>query len=177
MPARSSSVAPDHPDALHYAGVLAHQHGRSDEALALIERSLELAPDQPDWYSNLGIVLQARGDLEGAIEAYRRAIALDPAHANAHSNLGVLLRVQRELDEAEAAYRTRHRARIPSTPTRTTTWRCCSSATGPHAGGGDLLLQGADAEAALSGGAARAGAGLLHARRARQGHRRSARSG
>ena len=58
------AVAPDHPDALHYAGVLAHENGRSDEALALIERSLELAPDQPDWYSNLGVVRQARGDLE-----------------------------------------------------------------------------------------------------------------
>ena len=49
-------VAPEHPDAMHYAGVMAHEDGRSDEALALIERSLELAPDQPDWYSNLGIV-------------------------------------------------------------------------------------------------------------------------
>ena len=54
-------VAPDHPDALHYAGVLAHQQGRSDEAIALIERSLELEPEQADWHSNLGIVLQARG--------------------------------------------------------------------------------------------------------------------
>jgi predicted TPR repeat methyltransferase len=100
------AVAPEHPDALHYAGVLAHENGRSDEALPLIERSLELAPDQPDWYSNLGVVRQARGDLEGAIEAYRRAIALKPAHARAHGNLGVLLKVQGSLAEAEAEYRT-----------------------------------------------------------------------
>ena len=26
-------IAPNHPEALHYAGVLAHQQGRSDEAL------------------------------------------------------------------------------------------------------------------------------------------------
>ena len=99
------AVAPDHPDATHYAGVLAHENGRTDEALVLIERSLELAPGQPDWYSNLGIVRQARGDLEGAIEAYRHAIALAPEHANALGNLGVLLKVQGNLPEAEAAYR------------------------------------------------------------------------
>src|SRR5215813_7607947 len=51
--------APNHPAALHYAGVLAHQQGRSEEALTLIRRSLALAPDQADCYSNLGIVLQS----------------------------------------------------------------------------------------------------------------------
>jgi predicted TPR repeat methyltransferase len=99
------AVAPEHPDAMHYAGVLAHENGRTDEALALIERSLELAPGQADWYSNLGIVRQARGDLEGAIDAYQRAIALAPEHANAHGNLGVLLKVQGNLPDAEAEYR------------------------------------------------------------------------
>ena len=99
------AVAPDHPDAMHYAGVLAHENGRTDEALVLIERSLELAPGQADWYSNLGIVRQARGDLEGAIDAYQRAIALAPQHANAHGNLGVLLKVQGNLPDAEAEYR------------------------------------------------------------------------
>ena len=98
-------TAPDHPRALHYAGVLAHQQGRNDEALALIERSLELAPDQADWCSNLGIVLQSDNRLGPAIASYRRAIAIDPDHANAHNNLGVLLRVTGQPTEAEAAYR------------------------------------------------------------------------
>ena len=98
-------VAPHHPGAVHYAGVIAHEDGRTDEALTYIERSLELDPEQPDWYSNLGIVRQARGDLEGAIDAYRHAIALKADHANAHGNLGVLLKVQGNLVEAEAEYR------------------------------------------------------------------------
>jgi len=33
---------PVHPDALHFAGVLAHQQGRHDEAIALIQRSLAI---------------------------------------------------------------------------------------------------------------------------------------
>jgi tetratricopeptide (TPR) repeat protein len=102
---RIIEAAPDHPRALHYAGVLAHQQGRNDEALALIERSLALAPDQADWCSNRGIVLQSDGRLEPAIASYRRAIALDPGHANAHNNLGVLLRATGRPVEAEAAYR------------------------------------------------------------------------
>jgi predicted TPR repeat methyltransferase len=100
------AVAPDHPQALHYAGVLAHQVGHDDEAIALIEKSLALAPDRADWYSNFGIVLQERGRLDEAIAAYHQAIALDPGHANAYSNLGVLLRATGKPVEAEATYRT-----------------------------------------------------------------------
>jgi predicted TPR repeat methyltransferase len=102
---RVLETAPDHPRALHYAGLLAHQQGRNDEGLALIERSLALVPDQADWYSNLGIVLQSDGRLDRAIDSYRRAIAIDPSHANAHNNLGVLLRATGQPVEAEAAYR------------------------------------------------------------------------
>jgi len=98
-------VVPDHPDAVHYSGVLAHQEGRSDDALRLIEKSLVLAPDRADWYSNLAIVLRDLLRLDDAVTACRRAIAIDPDHANAHSNLGVLLKTQGRVAEAEAAYR------------------------------------------------------------------------
>ena len=96
---------PDHPGALHFSGVLAHQQRRNEQAVALIERSLALAPDHADWYSNLGIVYQSDGRLHQAVDAYRRAIAIDPGHANAHSNLGVVLRAIGKPAEAEAAYR------------------------------------------------------------------------
>ena len=102
---RVLETEPDHPRALHYAGVLAHQQGRNDEALALIERSLALVRDQADWHSNLGIVLQSADRLDRAIDSYRRAISIDPSHANAHNNLGVLLRATGQPVEAEAAYR------------------------------------------------------------------------
>ena len=69
---RVLEMAPDHPRALHYAGVLAHQQGRNEEALALIERSVAFVPDQADWYSNLGIVFQSEQRLDRAVEAYRR---------------------------------------------------------------------------------------------------------
>ena len=98
-------VAPDHADALHFSGVLAHQQARSEQAVALIERSLELEPDRADWHSNLGIVLQDRLELDDAVVAYERAIALEPEHANAHNNLGVVLRAKGKAEEAEEQYR------------------------------------------------------------------------
>jgi predicted TPR repeat methyltransferase len=107
---RVLETAPDHPRALHYAGVLAHQQGQNEEAVALIERSLALVPGQADWHSNLGIVLQSDQRLDPAIDSYRRAIEIDPGHANAHNNLGVLLRAVGRPVEAEAAYRAAIRA-------------------------------------------------------------------
>jgi len=98
-------AAPAHAEAMHYAGVLAHQRGQSDEAIALIEQSLTLSPKRADWYSNLGIVYRDRLRLEDAIAQFRRAVALDPEQANALSNLGVVLRALGQLDEAEASYR------------------------------------------------------------------------
>jgi len=102
---RILDVAPDFAAAVHFSGVLAHQQGKTAEAVALIERSLELEPDRADWYSNLGIVLRDRLKLDEAVVAFRRAIAIDSKHANAHSNLGVVLRAQGKLIESETAYR------------------------------------------------------------------------
>ena len=98
-------IAPEDPNVLHFSGVLAHQQGRTDEGIALIQRSLELDSKQADWYSNLGIVYNAAHRFDDAIAAYERAIALEPRHANAHNNLGVLLRATGKPVEAEAAYR------------------------------------------------------------------------
>src|SRR5215471_13230587 len=96
---------PDHAAAVHFSGVLAHQEGHSEQAIALMERSLQLEPDHADWHSNLAIVLKDRLRVDEAVAACRRAIAIDPDHANALNNLGVLLRAQGDLAGAEEAYR------------------------------------------------------------------------
>jgi predicted TPR repeat methyltransferase len=98
-------VAPDHPDIVHFYGVLLHQLGRSEEGIAAIERSLTLEPDRAECYNNLGIILRAVERYEEAASAYAKATELDPLHANAYNNLGVLRRFTGKPDEAEAAYR------------------------------------------------------------------------
>jgi predicted TPR repeat methyltransferase len=98
------AAVPEHPDVLHYAGILSHQQERHDEAIALIQRSLALVPDRADCYSNLGIVYKAQGRLEEAASAFDRALALEPRHVNALSNRGVLYRAQGRDEDAEKAY-------------------------------------------------------------------------
>ncbi len=102
---RMLEVAPDHPDIVHFYGVLLHQLGRSEEAIVTIERSLELEPDRAECYNNLGIIFRAVERYDDAVAAYTRATELDPQHANAYNNLGVLRRFAGKPAEAEASYR------------------------------------------------------------------------
>jgi predicted TPR repeat methyltransferase len=102
---RVLAVAPDHPDIMHFYGVLLHQLGRSEEAIAKIEESLTLEPDRAECYNNLGIIFRALERYDEAIAAYMKATGLDPTHANAYNNLGVLHRFTGKPAEAEAAYR------------------------------------------------------------------------
>ena len=95
---------PDHPDALHFVGILSHQRGDSNAAINFIERSIALDPAQPDCYNNLGNVLLELERFAEATDAYQKAIALKPEHADAYNNLGAVLKAQGQLDEAGAAY-------------------------------------------------------------------------
>lgn len=98
-------VAPGHPDALHFLGLLAYRSGRLDEAIAFIEQAIAAAPAQPLYRFNLGVVAQRAGRLPYAAEAYRNAIALNPRYADAFANLGNVLKDQGSPHEALAAYR------------------------------------------------------------------------
>ena len=135
----------------------------SDDAVALIARSLELEPDRPDWHSNFGIVLQDRLRLDEAIAAYEQAIALDANHANAHNNLGVVLRAKGRVADAEAAYR----AAIEIDPEHADAHHNLGvllNGLGRERGGRALLLEGDHAQAEASRSAAAAGSRALHAR-------------
>ena len=96
---------PDHRDALHFLGVLSHQQGNNEAAVALMRRALALGDDDPALYANFGIALKGCGELDAAIAAYRRALALAPGYPEAHNNLAIALFQQGQLDDAIAHYR------------------------------------------------------------------------
>jgi predicted TPR repeat methyltransferase len=96
---------PDHPDALHYLGVLMHQIGETDRSLDLIRRAIAASPGRPEMFNNLGNVLKERGHLLEAAAAYQTAIDLGDAGADAESNLGAALKAAGHLDDAIAAFR------------------------------------------------------------------------
>ena len=97
-------AVPDHPDALHFLGVLLHQRGRSGEALGMIRRSIALDPAPAERHNNLGNVLLELDRPHEAADAYRAAIARAPGHADARNNLGAALRAQGHPEAARAAY-------------------------------------------------------------------------
>ncbi len=95
---------PDHPDALYLSGMLAHQAGNSEMALALINKAISAQPSSM-MYCNLGNVLQDLGKFDAAVEAYHRALAIQPRYADALNNLGLALEAQGRRDAAVENYR------------------------------------------------------------------------
>jgi predicted TPR repeat methyltransferase len=98
------SSVPEHPDVLHFLGVLSHQLGRNDEAVRLVRRAVAMMPAHVDALSNLGNVLRDGGKLAEAEAAYRKAVALAPDRVGPRNNLGVVLKNQGRLEEAITEY-------------------------------------------------------------------------
>jgi protein O-GlcNAc transferase len=82
---------PDHPEALHLAGVVAFQSGRAQEGEQLVLRALQIEPDNPRFLSNLGLILASLGKWDEAVAAYRKALDLNPQLAETQFNLGLAL--------------------------------------------------------------------------------------
>lgn len=97
-------VVPNHPEALHYLGVLNHQEGSSDNAINLITRALRYKSDYSSAYNSLGVIFNDLGRLEEAIASCNRALHLASGYAEAHYNLGNALIGQGRLEEATASY-------------------------------------------------------------------------
>jgi predicted O-linked N-acetylglucosamine transferase (SPINDLY family) len=98
-------VQPNHPDALHFLGIIAYQAARYDMAIDCITRAIALNPNEPQFHNNLGAVYRALDKLKEAEAHYQQALFLRSDYAEAYNNLGNVLRMQGKLAEAEAQYR------------------------------------------------------------------------
>lgn len=96
--------SPDHPDALHLLGLVAHQRGDQAEAVRLVERALRVGPAKAAYANSLGLALLAQGKVAEAEAAFARATVLDPALAEAHNNLGNARTRAGDISGAVAAY-------------------------------------------------------------------------
>ncbi|MGE0093346.1 MAG: tetratricopeptide repeat protein [Alphaproteobacteria bacterium] len=102
---RILAASPDHADANHLLGVIAHQRGDHRAGIALIEKALVQRPKAAVFHRNLGTALLAAGEAMRAAEAHRTALALQPDFAEAHHSLAEALRTLEKPQEAEAHYR------------------------------------------------------------------------
>jgi len=95
---------PEHPDALHFYGLLQYQRGRPEEAVRLISEAVRIAPEYVDACNNLGNIHREQERLDEAEKCYRLVVEMTPEHAGAYNNLGTVLRARGRLSEAAAAY-------------------------------------------------------------------------
>jgi tetratricopeptide (TPR) repeat protein len=106
---RVLAAQPNHADALHLLGIIAHQTGRNDLAVELIRLAIKQS-GQALYFFSLGTALKAQSQFDEAITAYRHAIRIKSDYAEAHFSVGNVMIEQRRLNEAAAAYR--HAIRI-----------------------------------------------------------------
>ena len=94
-------VAPDDPRVMAEYGKTLVAEGRSDDALAFLERAIELKPSDWALYSAQGIAYDQKENYKAAQIAYGRALAINPGEPTVLSN-DALSHVQMgDLDGAE----------------------------------------------------------------------------
>jgi radical SAM superfamily enzyme YgiQ (UPF0313 family)/Flp pilus assembly protein TadD len=98
-------IDPDHADANHFLGVIAHQVGNHTAAVELIGTAIRHNSAAADYHCNLGNALYELGRLDEAADSQRQAIALNSNYAKAHNNLGNVRLAQGHFDDAVASYR------------------------------------------------------------------------
>lgn len=96
---------PQHALALHLLGVIAHQAGKPDLAIKLIEEAIKHNSDIALFHANLGEMYRQAGRLDDALRHGERAVALDPDMVAAHGNLGIACYDRKDYDRAEACQR------------------------------------------------------------------------
>ena len=92
--------APEQPQALHLAGIIAFRRGQRVEAVQRIEQAVMRAPNVALFRRNLCEMYRKSGRFDDALRAGRAAVQIDPNDKFAHHNLNVLHYHRLELDEA-----------------------------------------------------------------------------
>jgi len=82
---------PDHADAWHLYGLLAHQRGVSETAVQMMGRAISLCPTEAAYYVNLAEAQMGLGQKEDAIASLHQALVLEPELALAQVNLANVL--------------------------------------------------------------------------------------
>ncbi len=95
---------PDHADATHFLGLLAHQTGHDESALQLLERAVALGPASALYRHNLAGVLREIGSHSEAERRYHEALKLKPEYTDAIIGLAMVQLARGNHEQAHALY-------------------------------------------------------------------------
>jgi tetratricopeptide (TPR) repeat protein len=98
------AVQPEHLEALHLLGVVAHQQGDHARAALLIGRAIAGNPNNAMYHANLAEAHRALGQFDEADASCRVALRLRPHYPEAVNNLGMALLDQGKTDDALVAF-------------------------------------------------------------------------
>ena len=118
------AVEPNHADALHLLGVIAHQAGRHGIAAEYIRRAIGVNGNAAVFHINLGNVLTDQGNLDEAVACYRRALELKPEFAGPTTTWALPSRNKTSSTKRPPAAAGRWNS-IRIMPRRITTWATC----------------------------------------------------
>jgi predicted O-linked N-acetylglucosamine transferase (SPINDLY family) len=96
---------PNHTDALHLLGEIAHRYGRHEIAIDYITRALAIHPYAAVYHFTLAMVYEFMRKYGDAADSLVRAVELKTDFPEAYNNLGACRKAQGRLDEAIACYR------------------------------------------------------------------------
>lgn len=102
---KALNIDPRNIPALMGLARLALLHGRSDEALALLQRVQAVEPAHPEGLALTGVYWMTKGDFERAVAALEQAKASNPAFPMIHFNLGKAYAGAGRMQAAEGALR------------------------------------------------------------------------
>jgi len=84
---RILQAQPNHPETMHFLGLLAHQNGKSDVAVSMIRQAIAAGFAGALAYYNLAEAYRALGQTEEAVASYQQALKADPSDGYAHFGL------------------------------------------------------------------------------------------
>ncbi len=98
-------ASPDDPKVLGEYGKTLAAQGRSDDAVAFLDRAIQLDPSDWSLYSAQGIALDQKGQYQQAQSYYARALMLKPGEASVLNNDALSHMQSGDLDGAEKLLR------------------------------------------------------------------------
>jgi len=91
---------PEHAEAWHHLGLIAHHMGRNDLAVQWLNKAAELSPKDPYVRNNLGEAYRALGRGGDAIACYEAAIERGGTLAIFYNNMGIVMALLGRMTEA-----------------------------------------------------------------------------